>query len=288
MNNINSLLNIFFLILLVQAFIPLISQKIKEGKRLQLIKTFEDKRGSRVITMIHRQETISFLGIPISRYIDIEDSEKVIRAIRLTDSKIPIDMVLHTPGGLVLAAEQIAYALKHHRAKVTVYVPHYAMSGGTLLALSADNIVMDHDAVLGPVDPQLGSPQQGSFPAASILKALETPNKNRDDNTLILGDVARKAINQVHEAVYYLLKDKMPEKKAEKISEELSRGKWTHDYAITYGEAKEMGLPVSKKMPKIIYKIMDLYQQPRQRQSNVEYIPLPYRSKKDKINIKYR
>jgi membrane-bound ClpP family serine protease len=107
--------------------------------------------------LIYRQESLSLLGIPLSRYITIEDSEQILRAIRLTPPDVPIDLILHTPGGLVLATEQIARALIRHPAKVTVFVPHYAMSGGTMLALAADEIVMDANAVLGPVNPQLGN-----------------------------------------------------------------------------------------------------------------------------------
>jgi ClpP class serine protease len=80
---------------------------------------------------------MSFLGFPIFRYIDINDSEEVLRAIHLTDASVPIDIVLHTPGGLVLAALQIARAIHKHKGKVTAFVPHYAMSGGTLTALAA-------------------------------------------------------------------------------------------------------------------------------------------------------
>src|SRR4029450_872338 len=104
-------------------------------------------------------------AFPLYRFIDIEDSEEVLRAIRKTPDETPIDLVLHTPGGLVLAAEQIAYALRSHPAKITVLVPHYAMSGGTLLALAADEIVMDENAVLGRVDPQIGQ-----WPAAWVVK----------------------------------------------------------------------------------------------------------------------
>ena len=127
----------------------------------------------------------------------------------MTPPEMPIDILLHTPGGLVLASEQIACALKRHKGKVTVFVPHYAMSGGTLIALAADEIIMDPDAVLGPVDPQLGTPQAGYFPAASILKALEQPNPNRDDHTIIMGDVARKAIEQVYRQIAMPLFDQM-------------------------------------------------------------------------------
>ncbi|MFW1396682.1 SDH family Clp fold serine proteinase, partial [Vibrio parahaemolyticus] len=85
------------------------------------------------------------------RYIDVNDSEDVLRAIHMTDDDVPLDIVLHTPGGLVLAALQIARAIRAHKAKVTVFVPHYAMSGGTLIALAADEIVMCRHSVLGPI-----------------------------------------------------------------------------------------------------------------------------------------
>lgn len=239
------------------------------------MRSIESRRKSRMISMIHRQETMSFLGIPLARYIDIEDSEAVLRAIRLTDAGMPIDLVLHTPGGLVLASEQIACALKRHKGKVTVFIPHYAMSGGSLIAMAADEIVMDPNAVLGPVDPQLGG-QQGYYPAVSILKALEQPNPNRDDQTLILGDVARKAIDQVYQTVYsLLLKHNTPEK-ADEIAKMLSEGRWTHDYPIDFEQATEMGLPVNDRMLKEVYELMELYPQSGMRRPSVEFIPTPY------------
>jgi ClpP class serine protease len=171
--------------------LPRLFRLRRDRHRRDLLRRLEQQRDSRVITLIHRQETVSLLGLPFGRYIDIDDSEQLLRAIRMTPPEMPIDLLLHTPGGLVLASDQIAHALKRHDGKVTVIVPHYAMSGGTLVALAADEILMDPDAVLGPVDPQLGSLPRGSWPAASILKALEQDNPNRDDETLILGDVAR-------------------------------------------------------------------------------------------------
>jgi ClpP class serine protease len=271
-------MNIIWILILIQIFIPLLVKRYLAYRRLATMRDIEKRRRSRVITMIHRQETMSLLGFPIARYIDIEDSEQVLRAIRMTPSEMPIDLVLHTPGGLVLASEQIACALKRHQGKVSVFVPHYAMSGGTLIALAADEIVMDPDAVLGPVDPQLGSPQSGYFPAASILKALEQPNPNRDDHTIILGDVARKAVNQVHQTVTNLLLEHQTPEKADELAKMFSEGRWTHDYPIDFEQAKEMGLPVSDQMPNEVYELMALYPQARQQRPGVEFIPIPYRS----------
>src|ERR1700716_2478962 len=191
---------------LMSALQPVLRQRWLEASRQRLIAKLEDERDSRVILLVHRQETMSFLGFPVLRYIDVNDSEEVLRAIHLTDPKVPLDIVLHTPGGLVLASLQIARAIHMHKGKVTAFVPHYAMSGGTLIALAASEIVMSEDAVLGPVDPQIGQ-----YPAASILKAVaRKPVERVKDDTLILADQAEKAMSQVCQSVREFLAAKVP------------------------------------------------------------------------------
>lgn len=268
-----ALLNQIFWLFLIYSFMaPVIKQKMLEAARLQAIAALEKKRGSRVIAMIHRQEALALFGIPLYRYINIEDAEELLRVVRMTPPDKPIDLILHTPGGLVLASEQIARALCNHPAKVTVYVPHYAMSGGTLIALSADEIVMDPHAVLGPVDPQLGE-----YPAASILRVVETKRPEHvDDRTLILADVARKALWQVRRLLEEILASKMPLERAKEIAALLSQGTWTHDYPISADEARAMGLPISTEFPEEIHQLMALYPQPVQRKAGVDYVPVPY------------
>jgi ClpP class serine protease len=238
--------------------------------RVSVLDQFQQQRKSRVIAMIHRQETISLFGVPVSSYINIEDSEAVLRAIRLTPPDQPIDMILHTPGGLVLAAEQIAKALLEHKGKVTVFVPHYAMSGGTLIALAAHEIVMDANAVLGPVDPQIGD-----MPAASILRVVNLKQVNRiKDETLELADVAAKARLQVASFVTELLLSRLPKDKAVSLATVLTEGRWTHDFPITVDLARELGLRVSTEMPRIVYEVMDLFPQGGADRPSVLYVPL--------------
>ena len=264
--------DIFWLFFMFTALQPLLRQRMLEAMRTRKIAQIERDRNSRVILLVHRQETMRLLGFPLMRYIDVNDSEDVLRAIHMTDDEVPLDIVLHTPGGLVLAALQIARAIRAHKAKVTVFVPHYAMSGGTLIALAADEIVMCRHSVLGPIDPQLGQ-----SPAASLLKVVEQkPIAEIDDQTLVLADVGRKAIAQVKAAAKELLADKMPEDKAEALAEKLSTGQWTHDYPISPTEAKDLGLPVSTNMPDAVLELMTLYPQPvRSQGGGVEYLPVP-------------
>jgi ClpP class serine protease len=267
--NFFQLIWIFFII---SALTPAIKQARLEAARVRLIRDLEKKRGSRVITMIHRQESLSILGIPLTKYINVEDSEQILRAIRLTPDEMPIDILVHTPGGLVLAAEQIAHAIQNHPAKVTIFVPHYAMSGGTLIALAADEIVMDANAVLGPVDPQIAG-----YPAVSIMKAIQRKDVNElDDKTLILGDVAEKAIRQVKHTVISILRDRLGEEKAQEVASQLTEGQWTHDYPLTCNELTAMGLSACGILPNEIYELMDHFPQPVRSRPSVQYIPIPY------------
>lgn len=260
--------DIIWLIFLASAFQPVLRQRYLEASRQRLIAKIERKRNSRVILLVHRQETMSLLGFPLYRYIDVNDSEEVLRALHLTDPAVPIDLILHTPGGLVLAAMQIARAIYKHPGKVTVFVPHYAMSGGTLIALAASEIIMSADAVLGPVDPQLGE-----YPAASILKAVDRkPVERIKDETLILADQAEKAIVQIRESAREFLTPKVPAK-AEELARLLAEGRWTHDHPITFDDAKGFGLPVRDDLPQEVLELMALYPQPVRHQPTVEYLP---------------
>ncbi|MCX8164792.1 MAG: ATP-dependent Clp protease proteolytic subunit [Aquificaceae bacterium] len=270
---------LWFFILLAFILLPFWRRYLLSKAREAIIRQLEEKRGSRVITLIHRQETLGFFGIPIFRYINIEDSEQVLRAIRMTPPEMPIDLIVHTPGGLALAATQIANALVRHRGPVRVIVPHYAMSGGSLLALASDEIAMDPNAVLGPVDPQIGQ-----MPAVSVLKVLEKKElKDVDDQTIILADVAQKAIEQMKSYLLWLLtQNGMEREKAQHIAEELATGKYTHDYPLTVEYLKSLGLNISTEVPEEVYQLMELFPQPMGSQvPSVQYIPVPYRTNQE-------
>jgi ClpP class serine protease len=271
--------DIMWMFFVFSALQPVLKQRLLEASRQRLIAKIERQRNSRLVLLVHRQETMSILGFPAFRYIDVNDSEEVLRAIHLTDPSVPLDIVLHTPGGLVLAALQIARAIHKHKGKVTAFVPHYAMSGGTLIALAAHEIVMSEYAVIGPVDPQLGQ-----YPAASILKAVaKKPVAEVDDQTLILADQAEKALSQLQESVTELLVDKVPKEKVEELARLLSQGTWTHDHPITYETAKSFGLPVRSDMPAELLDLMSLYPQPVRHQPTVEYLPQRRRAEGDRV-----
>jgi len=270
---------LFWVLLVLVVVWQILGSGAREAERAAAFAKFQEERKSLEIALIHRQDRVSILGIPVASYISIDDSESILRAIRLTPDDQPIDLILHTPGGLVLASEQIARALLDHKGKVTVFVPHYAMSGGTLIALAADEIVMDPNAVLGPVDPQLGS-----SPAASIIKVMEQkPIERISDQTVILADMARKAQAQVYTFVNELLQGsgQMSTAKAAETAKALTEGRWTHDFPINVKLARELGLKVSTDMPKSVYELMELYPQAASRRPTVLYLDSPQGAPRD-------
>ncbi len=259
-----------FPILLILLFF--VVRSITNSQRhAELIRQFtkiQKKRKSRVIAIVHRQEPMGLLGIPVLRYIDLNDSEAVLDAIRKTPRNKPLEFILHTPGGLVLPALQIARAIKAHPGRKTVFVPHYAMSGGTLIALAADEIVLSDHAVLGPIDPQIGG-----LPAASVVRvAKEKPIQNTDDYTLVLADVGAMAMNQLERAAQELLRGTVSENAAIAVAQQLSSGLWTHDYPIDHAQARELGLNVSTAMPSEVMELMEHFPDTVRSTNTVRYI----------------
>jgi ClpP class serine protease len=264
-------LDLIWLFFLFSAFQPLVQKKLLALSRHRMLNEIARRRKATVITLIHRQETISLLGIPLVRHIDIDDSQSVLRAIRETPPGRTIEIIRHTPGGLVLAASQIARALRDHDGRVVAVVPHYAMSGGTLIALAADEILIDNHVALGPVDPQVGQ-----YPAASLAEVAALPGRH-DDQTLILADVGRKAIAQVEAVTTHLLARHLEPSRAREVARLLASGRWTHDHPLMAPELQHLGLPVKTGVPEDERRLMDLYPQPRGREAAVEYAqgPLP-------------
>ncbi len=277
---LDALANNFWLLLFLLLFlVPMVQRNYLQMERRRVLTRLGKRRGTQVITLIHRQEVISFLGIPLARYIDIDDSEQVLRAIRGAQKDVPIDIILHTPGGLALAATQIAMALKAHPARKTVLVPHYSMSGGTLIAFAADQIVMDPHAALGPVDPQLGD-QQGVYPATSLLRVVAKKKLDEiDDKTLIYAEEAKKAMDQMKILLHKILAGKCSDEKMDVIIEEFVSGKYTHDHPFMAEDARALlGDCVQTDVPEEVYELMKLYRMEVGRsRPGVDYVPLARR-----------
>jgi ClpP class serine protease len=261
-----SLLWLFFILSSLQ---PVAQRQWLLGRRRVALAAMSKERNATVITLIHRQESMSLFGFPLVRYIDIDDAESILRAIRETPEDRAIEIILHTPGGLVLAAQQIAAALAAHNGKVTAVVPHYAMSGGTLIALAADEILIDPHSALGPVDPQLGE-----YAAASLVEVAKRPGEH-EDKTLIMADLGCKAIAQVQGFSTRLLERHLAPEHARETARLMSTGVWTHDHPLLAADLERLGLPIKVGLPELERELMTLYPQPRGRTPAVEYVPGP-------------
>lgn len=107
----------------------------------------------------------------------------------LTNKRQSIAVILDTPGGVVEVVERMVTTLRHAYSDVTVIVPDRAMSAGTILALSADRIMMDHLSCLGPIDPQIEKDEK-LVPALSYLNQFERLNQKAQKGQLTTAEYA--------------------------------------------------------------------------------------------------
>jgi ClpP class serine protease len=262
---------LILLILVGAALWPVAQRRLLQLRRTGSLERFARSRSSRAITLIARRESYRFFGLPLLRRDECDAPEGVLRQIARTPARTTIDLILHAGPDQALAAEQIAHALIRHPARVTVFVPHYAIGDGLLIALAADELVLDPNAVLGPV-----MPYAGPYPAVSVLTAVRDKGPTQvDDRTLILADQARKARSQVQTLIAELLTARNPElDEIPELAAQLSGDNWTPLYPILIEEARRLGLRVGDEFPAELYALLDLYDTTTARRPTCAVAPL--------------
>ncbi|MED5550729.1 MAG: hypothetical protein VX529_15365 [Pseudomonadota bacterium] len=206
------------------------------------VQDFARSRGSLVLPIVHHE---------VDEYIDTDTAIEAIDIIRHAQDNAPIDIVLHTPGGIASATQQILHALKHHPGRKTAFLPYRAKSAGTMIALACDEIVMGTSAVLGPIDPQY------AWMPAPILAAL-TEHKSADrvsDEMLILSKMARQAVDEARRFSCDYVNDAHKQDGTCALTNDLIGGGRNHDYPILPQEAASFGLNISTAMPEAAFGI---------------------------------
>ncbi len=138
-------------------------------RRQDLIRTIEDKTKRQLIcydaglhTMISRDDVVFLVDL-----------------LHNARRNEPMDVLLHTGGGDMDAAEKLISMIRNFvgTAELRVVIPDFAKSAGTLIALGADYIVMSESSELGPIDPQIvlndGNGNHMSTPIQSYLDAYQ-------------------------------------------------------------------------------------------------------------------
>lgn len=231
---------------------PSVEQLIANLRKL--MRKFEDDHRARIITIIHDiPDEIGPHTGELRFYLSLEQAFEILEQIRTTPKDIPIAVVLHTPGGEVLATELVAAALKDRTAPTTAYVPYMAMSGGTMVALACDRIIMGKHATLGPIDSQFAG-----FPAHSFQRLLkDKPVDKIGDQALLLAYIVETRMKTANKRARELVNKHHDKDGDHKAVDFLSSGELYHGERITLAQAKELKLNVEGDCPRAMFDMVD-------------------------------
>lgn len=220
----------------------------------KLMRKFEDEHRARIITIIHDiPDEIGPHTGELRFYLSLEQAFDILEQIRTTPKDIPIAVLLHTPGGEVLATELVAAALKDHPAPTTSYVPYMAMSGGTMVALATDRIIMGKHATLGPIDSQFAG-----YPAHSFTRLLkDKPVDKIGDQALLLAYIVETRMKTANKRARELVNKHHDRDGTHRAVDYLSSGELYHGERITLAQAQDLKLNVEGDCPREMFDIVD-------------------------------
>jgi hypothetical protein len=192
-------------------------------KRIELLRSIEAKTGRPVIVYAANMRVPN---IPNSiDHTDVTPFSDLTRTV----SGRSIDVLIHSPGGMAEAAERIVHLLRARFDSVRFIVPHTAFSAATMLAMSADELVLDDTSALGPIDPQIimrdpQTGQQSAVPTQAITEGFENAKAAVKDDPDTLG-VYLPLLSKLDLHLFEICKN------AEELSKSLVRS-WLKNYLL--------------------------------------------------------
>jgi ClpP class serine protease len=169
----------------------------------------------------------------------------------------PFDLIIHTPGGEIFPSQFIARMFKQYPGQIRTIIPLYSMSGGTLLSLSTDQLVMPRTASLGPIDPQLGNLFRfGS--AKAWDKIVKLKGKKAEDQSISFAFMGKQYTKTIRKQLMNLIRFDMREKDKRRFVNFLTSGEIEHGYPITPEELRGFGVPVKLLNPQVAEKLWDI------------------------------
>jgi hypothetical protein len=205
------------------------------------------------------------MGGPPGIAITAEDMVALMEVCGGLGGEGPLDLILHSPGGSAEATASMVRYLRKQFNEVRVIVPYAAMSAATMLALSADAILMGKQSQLGPIDPQLVTPQ-GQIPARAILDQFERAKDECKADPAALGpwmpmlqgygpalleqcqnaDRLAKRLVRPWLRAYMFKDEKLPARKAERVAKFFGDHHihQSHSLGIDRDQAREKGVNV--------------------------------------------
>jgi Serine dehydrogenase proteinase len=175
-------------------------------------------------------------------HTDPDDLSEILLGVQEKEA----DLFIQTPGGNVDATEKIISILRQRLTSYRVIVPSWAKSAGTIIALSANKIVLGVNSELGPIDPQFQT-NDGWIPGELLAGNDKLPYHVRE--------LARLTVERNKILATDLLKKGMMNGKSDKEIADLigkissAKGYKSHGAVIDYGEARTIGLDVEYLEP---------------------------------------
>lgn len=223
---------------------PLLLSLAWHTKVRSLVRQYSVKTGRGVMLMTHAQTGL------FGSMITMQDAIKIERALRkFNKANMPVDFIVNTFGGELFASLRIAHMLKNN-PQIRVIVPKYAWSGGSLISISASQILANSTSIFGAVDPQLGN-LLWSFSAKDWKHIVDTKTQElkggastgAKDETIAMAQMSSRLMKEMESYVGELVADK-PNLNKSMFFDLFLNGDHTHAHILSPHDLRKCGLDV--------------------------------------------
>jgi len=250
---------VFVFFILSGVIFSIVSQFMVDYQLNTIVSQYEKKYNAKIFYFIHRKKNLGIFGIPLYEYLEVYDAHRFLRDLRSVPQDKNLVIILHSPGGELLAAMQIAKVLKDWKGRVDVVVPYYAMSAGTLIALSADVIYAYKDVAFGPIDPQVTFGNGDKYTSAvDVYRTCRNKTffLSLEDN--VICETSRKVVKQMEIFLREVVLNGRDQKTVNNVINAFLYTEKPHDSPFFASDLRKMGLNVIFEIPKELNELSSL------------------------------
>ena len=236
---------------------------------LQKYINYYEKNNGKVFFIVNRKcrckkkfnNKVKCLKCRINNIINIESFNDWMKMLSCLKNYKNINLIIHSKGGDSNASDGCSKVLKNYQGNINVFIPEYAFSAGTVVALTGNNIFMNWYSFMGPVDAQMEYDFENEFSGSfstKYIKGLKDQKGCDGDKEYLQSSLAEAYHKEAEEYLRLIIGDNQ---NVEQIVEKMLNTKYSHEYNFTKKELIDLQLPVKNcDVPSDIMQLFNMLQ----------------------------
>lgn len=247
--------------------------------QLDTVHTFRRQQNDQIVLLVRHRRSIDLLNVPVSGFVGVRSSRRVLQTVHLAPPGIPVSLVLRAPNNLILTARRVTHTLVHRRTGIAIFVPRCTVDKNAVLTVTTSRVIVSRGTILKPISPRLNG-----ITTTDVLGILRTgPVRGVSSRALIATSITHGTVGRMRQFIQTLLRSDVPQRGISPtgvsgVVSHLAAKRIARSCPVAMRRTARVNLPVAKKLPDRVCTLVSLCPRPVVNHPAIRCVPVPCRA----------